>query len=129
MPKLGTNQSKQFSSKSKSLYVRSRKTLDFTKCVVKDFPTNKKDFQEIINTLQSFESDEKLYTRNNHKLDKKNKGSNSERISNFINTYDKVYSLDVYHRNGSKGNIRLLYTTDFDNVNLIYILDCFIDTH
>ncbi|MCR5319092.1 MAG: hypothetical protein K6E22_12770 [Treponema sp.] len=103
--------------------------LDFSKCSVKDFPSDKKDFTQIVETLKCFSDSKLLESRNRHKLTKKNVGKEADRIISFINLYDSVYSLDVYHRNGHKGGVRLLYTPDYDDSTLIYILDCFIDTH
>ena len=118
-----------FSAKEDKLIVREQILLSFSKCDVTSHPTSKRDFQEIINTLAAFVTDEKMSARGKHKLTKKDIGKNSDKISCLIDKYEKVCSLDVYHRGGSKGNTRLLYSLDEDNANVAYILDCFIDTH
>lgn len=102
--------------------------LDFTKCDVDDYPKSKIDFENIIETFQAFNKNN-LASRDDHKLKKEDIGKNSGRIERLINTYGKVHSVDVGHRNGASGNMRLLYTKDTINAHLIYVLDCFIDTH
>ncbi|MBP5601622.1 MAG: hypothetical protein J6X78_02745 [Treponema sp.] len=133
MPSFSVEKTKGFSSDStpekKSLSVEGKIYLDFSECTIKDSPSEKRDFKEIVSALSSFQSQDTLKARTNHKLTKKDIGANSERIEQFIDQYKNVWSIDVYHRNSSKGNYRLLYYPDFDNIRIAHVLDCFIDTH
>lgn len=127
MSKLHVNE-KTFSSDKKILYVDKPLYLDFTKCTIDDYPKSKIDFKEIIETFKAFKSKNDLKAKDDHKLKKEDIGKKSDRIMPMINQYEKVKSLDVYHRQGKKGKIRMLYTKD-DSLGIAYILDCFIDTH
>lgn len=120
---------KKFSADNKKLTVDQQIFLDFSECTIKSYPKDKRDFKEIIEALKCFKSKELLETRDNHELTEKDKGTNSARITSFIDDYKHVWSIDVYHRNSSKGMYRLLYYSDFDDIRIAHVLDCFIDTH
>ena len=120
---------KNFTSDKKQFSVDTSIYLDFSECTISGHPHDKRDFKELLSTLSSFQSLKKLNTRNKHELTKKDKGSESDRISSFIDKYTHVWSIDVYQRNSTKGNIRLLYYTDTDDIKIAHVLDCFIDTH
>lgn len=113
---------------NKNLEIDQKLILDFTKCDTKEYPSNRNDFEMIIKTFQAVNTNN-LSSRDDHKLVKKNKGKNAVRITKFINDYKNVHSLDVGHRNGTNGNMRLLYTRDETFSNILHVLDCFIDDH
>lgn len=64
-----------------------------------------------------------------HPLCKKGNGKESAYIEKLIKENQTIYSLDVFHRGGSNGKIRLLYTENADDAYLLHILNCFIDDH
>lgn len=120
---------KDFSGNKKEFFVEKKLYLDFTQCTVDNYPKNKVDFKRIIETFAAFGSKNDLKARDDHELDKKDIGNKAERIMPMIREYKKVKSLDVYHRQGKNGKMRLLYSPDPDDSSIVYILDCFIDTH
>lgn len=133
--------SKKFSvSSQKTLAVVSPKkfsvtehySLDFSSCSVRSYPSDKVSFSAVIETLSALSKasrHEDLQSKGWHKIVSKGIGKSSEYIQSLIRKYGTVNSLDVFHRNGKNGNIRLLYAPSYDNAFLLQILDCYIDDH
>ena len=117
---------------NKTFTVAQKFHLDFSFCRVENYPKNKADFTAIINLfskISSSSNSQDLISVGHHSLSNKGNGKQSEFISNLLQKYNSIYSLDVYHRGGKNGKWRLFYFVDYDNPQLFHILDCFIDNH
>lgn len=133
MSKLSVSPSKTLNiSPSKKFSVAEHYTLDFSSCSVRNYPSDKVSFSAVIETLSILSkasSHEDLKKKGWHKLTSKGSGKSSEYIQSLIKKFGSVHSLDVFHRNGKNGNIRLLYAPSYDNAFLFQVLDCYIDDH
>lgn len=119
-------------NKSKTFTVAQKFHLDFSNCCIGEYPKSKSDFSAIINLLSKMSSSsnfQDFISNGHHALSNKGNGKQSTYISNFLQKYKSVYSLDVYHRGSKNGKWRLFYYVDFDDSRLLHILDCFINDH
>lgn len=116
-------------NRNKTLVIRRRFTLDFSFCDCKDYPSQKREFESLIDALKSFSRENPLAGKNPHKLDKKGNVRNSGYIQQLINNHNAVWSIDACPRNGQSGDKRVLFTYDDKRQGVVYILNCFIDTH
>ena len=106
--------------------------LDFSKCDVDKYPTDKKSFKAVIELLRVISNSTEckdLCSVGYHPLCNKGNGKESAYIKKLIRENQKIFSLDVFHRGGSNGNIRLLYAENTDYSCLLHILNCYIDDH
>lgn len=115
--------------RNKTLVIRRRFTLDFSFCDCKDYPSQKREFESLIDALKSFSSENPLAGKKSHKLDPKGNVRNSGYIQQLINNHNAVWSIDACPRNGQSGDKRILFTYDDKRQGVVYILNCFIDTH
>jgi hypothetical protein len=95
----------------KELVVNAVHSVCFEFCDEGYLPSQKQDAKQVIKALKSFLSVEALQSRNPHPL---KSGSQNPKINTIMQTYKdlELISVDVGHRNGKNGNMRLLYYID-----------------
>lgn len=105
--------------------VKYPSTLRFDNCCLQNIPDTKPDVKQVIETLKDFSDHDQLELRHVHKLKDDGRFKTAQTLIDQYPT-QTLWSVDVYTRNGLKGNYRLIYYRDG---NIAQVVAVFIDTH
>jgi len=102
--------------------------LRFDNCCMNNVPENKPDVKQVIETLKDFSNHDKLKLRHVHDLKDDGRFHTAKDLIDKYRDF-KLWSVDVYKRNGEKGNYRLVYYRDPHDGKIGQVVAVFIDTH